>query len=127
MVVPANGGDEKPYEIPFFDFGAAGEEEITTADGGARWRDLCDKVRQACETHGCFCFTTEKVPAKLREGMAEGLRHLFDLPVETKERHVSPKPYRSYLGKNDAVPYLERSRLLLPSCGPKATLLSASQ
>ncbi|CAL1375137.1 unnamed protein product [Linum trigynum] len=109
MVVPtaSNVGAEKPYEIPFFDFGAAGEEEITTVDGGERWRELCDKVREACETHGCFCFTTVKAPLKLREGMAEGLRQLFDLPVETKERHVSPKPYRSYLGKKDAVPYLE--------------------
>ncbi|CAI0414861.1 unnamed protein product [Linum tenue] len=107
MVVPAaaNGGDQKPYEIPFFDLGAAGEEEII-ADV-ARWKEMCDKVREACEIQGCFCFTTEKVPAKLREEMAEGLRQLFDLPVETKERHVSPKPYRSYLGKNDVVPYLE--------------------
>ncbi|CAI0444571.1 unnamed protein product [Linum tenue] len=103
MVVPtaANGGDQqKPYEIPFFDLGEGD-------NAGGWWRELCDKVREACETHGCFCFSTERIPSGLRQGMVEGLRQLFELPEDTKKRHVNPKPYRSYLGKNDAVPYLE--------------------
>ncbi|CAI0444471.1 unnamed protein product [Linum tenue] len=107
MVVPtaASGGDQqKPYEIPFFELCVGGNDVV---EGGRRWRELCDKVREACETHGCFCFSTERIPSGLRQGMVEGLRQLFELPEDTKKRHVNPKPYRSYLGKNDAVPYLE--------------------
>ncbi|CAN1169170.1 Probable 2-oxoglutarate-dependent dioxygenase AOP1 [Linum perenne] len=84
-------------EIPFINLAAA----------TANWRELCDKVREACETHGCFCLKTDEIPGELRDRMVAALSQLFDLPEDTKKRHVHPKPYRSYLGKNDVVPYLE--------------------
>ncbi|CAN0877660.1 Probable 2-oxoglutarate-dependent dioxygenase AOP1.2 [Linum grandiflorum] len=73
----------------------------------AEWRELCDKVKEACETHGCFCIKTDEISVELRDKMVKALTQLFDLPEETKQLHVHPKPYRSYLGKNDVVPYLQ--------------------
>ncbi|CAN1287537.1 Probable inactive 2-oxoglutarate-dependent dioxygenase AOP2 [Linum perenne] len=101
-------------EIPFINLAAA----------TANWRELCDKVREACETHGCFCLKTDEIPGELRDRMVAALSQLFDLPEDTKKRHVHPKPYRSYLGKNDVVPYLMKLEPSLISCGPMATLLS---
>jgi hypothetical protein len=39
--------------------------------------------------------------------MFGAMKALFDLPEETKNRHVNPKPYRSYLGKCPVIPFHE--------------------
>ncbi|KAJ6743637.1 2-OXOGLUTARATE-DEPENDENT DIOXYGENASE AOP1-RELATED [Salix viminalis] len=39
--------------------------------------------------------------------MFGAMKALFDLPEETKNKHVNPKPYRSYLGNCPVVPFHE--------------------
>ncbi|KAJ8773518.1 hypothetical protein K2173_005764 [Erythroxylum novogranatense] len=68
-------------------------------------REVCRKVREACESHGCFILMSDKIPQSLRKEMFGGMKALFDLPDETKNRYVNPRPYRSYLGKCSVVPF----------------------
>lgn len=91
-------------QIPLLDFSM---EPLGLEVGSESWRELCTKVREACETHGCFLLTYEKIPENLREDMFMGIKSLFDLPQETKTKYVNPKPYRSYAGKNQLVPFYE--------------------
>ncbi|KAJ6862356.1 hypothetical protein NC652_039255 [Populus alba x Populus x berolinensis] len=72
-----------------------------------KWKELCNQVREACETHGIFFLVYDKIPTSLREEMFVALKTLFDLPEETKNKHVNPKPYRSYLGNCPVIPFHE--------------------
>ncbi|KAJ8751647.1 hypothetical protein K2173_025806 [Erythroxylum novogranatense] len=65
------------------------------------------QVRKACESQGCFFLKCDnsKVPISLREDMFRGMVAIFDLPEEIKNKYVSPKPYRSYLGKSSIAPF----------------------
>uniref|UniRef100_A0A2P2IIT3 2-oxoglutarate-dependent dioxygenase DAO n=1 Tax=Rhizophora mucronata TaxID=61149 RepID=A0A2P2IIT3_RHIMU len=48
--------------------------------------------------------------------MLEGMKALFDLPEDTKNKYVSPKPYRSYSGKCSIVPLHESFGIDDPHC-----------
>ncbi|KAJ9168377.1 hypothetical protein P3X46_019912 [Hevea brasiliensis] len=91
-------------QIPLLDFS---NEALGLEFGRKSWRELCNQVREACETHGCFLLTYEKITENLREDMFMGIKALFDLPQETKTKYVNPKPYRSYSGKSPVVPFYE--------------------
>ncbi|KAJ6434990.1 hypothetical protein OIU84_000266 [Salix udensis] len=82
-------------EIPFLDISVEALEGLETKS--EKWRELCDRVREACETHGIFFLVYDKIPTSLREEIFVALKTLFDLPEETKNKHVNPRPYRSYL------------------------------
>ncbi|KAJ1415864.1 Isopenicillin N synthase-like [Sesbania bispinosa] len=53
-----------------------------------------------------FCCVMRSQRGELEE-LFKALKALFDLPEETKQRHVCPKPYRSYLGKCPVIPLSE--------------------
>ncbi|KAJ4707964.1 2-oxoglutarate-dependent dioxygenase [Melia azedarach] len=72
-----------------------------------RWKEMSAKIRDALETHGCFLVFYDKIPVRLREDMFMAMNTLFDLPEETKNKYVSPRPYRSYLGNSPIVPLHE--------------------
>ncbi|KAL5783188.1 hypothetical protein ACOSP7_008217 [Xanthoceras sorbifolium] len=74
---------------------------------GEKWKALCGKVREALENHGCFLLFYDKIPMTLREEMFTVMKDLFDLPHETKNKYVNPRPYRSYVGKNSILPLHE--------------------
>ncbi|XP_020207078.1 probable 2-oxoglutarate-dependent dioxygenase AOP1 [Cajanus cajan] len=65
-------------------------------EGSEEWKELSKKVREACERHGCFILINDMVPKGLRDDMFLCMKELFDLPEETKRKHISPKAYRSY-------------------------------
>lgn len=92
-------------QIPFLDF--TGEADLGLEVGSERWRELCNKVREACESHGCFFLVCDKIPTSLREDMLVAMKALFDLPEETKNKCVNPRPFRGYLGKCSIVPFFE--------------------
>ncbi|EOY31391.1 Oxoglutarate/iron-dependent dioxygenase - like 10 [Theobroma cacao] len=91
-------------KIPVLDFSG---EHLDRERGGECWELLCGKVREACETHGCFLLMYDKIPTSLREDMLVAMKALFDLPEETKSKYQNPKPYRSYQGKCPVVPLHE--------------------
>ncbi|KAK3006295.1 hypothetical protein RJ639_015597 [Escallonia herrerae] len=82
-------------QIPHLDFcvGALGLEQKGTEE----WKDMSKKVREACETHGCFLVAYDKIPMHQREEMIEKLEALFDLPEETKMKYTDGTYLRSYL------------------------------
>ncbi|CAJ1973758.1 unnamed protein product [Sphenostylis stenocarpa] len=77
-------------------------------DGSEEWKEMSKKVREACESHGCFLLMCDAIiPKSVCEEMFNNLKALFDLSEETKQQHMSPKPYRSYNGKNSVIPFCE--------------------
>ncbi|XP_022754182.1 probable 2-oxoglutarate-dependent dioxygenase AOP1 [Durio zibethinus] len=92
-------------KIPVLVF--SGEDLDDRKRGSESRKLLCNKVREACETHGCFLLTYDKIPTSLREDMLVAMKALFDLPEETKSKYQNPKPYRSYQGKCPVVPLQE--------------------
>ncbi|XP_071723489.1 probable 2-oxoglutarate-dependent dioxygenase AOP1 [Rutidosis leptorrhynchoides] len=91
--------------VPILDFSSISfdDEEFSRENADS----LCRKVREACESHGCFIILYDNISKELREDMFVAMKSLFDLPEETKNKHQSPKPYRSYLGKCPYVPLYE--------------------
>ncbi|GMJ15629.1 hypothetical protein like AT1G52820 [Hibiscus trionum] len=97
-------------KIPVIEFSGEDVENGRSSSperGRERWKALCSKVREACESHGCFLLTYDNIPTSLREDMLVGIKALFDLPEETKTKYQHPKPYRSYQGKCPVVPLHE--------------------
>ncbi|CAK7353496.1 unnamed protein product [Dovyalis caffra] len=92
-------------EIPFLDFSAKALTGLEVKS--EKWKELCNQVREACETHGVFFLVYDKIPTSLREEMFGAMKALFDLPEETKNKHVTTKPYGSYSGKCPVIPFHE--------------------
>ncbi|RDY00506.1 putative 2-oxoglutarate-dependent dioxygenase AOP1.2, partial [Mucuna pruriens] len=92
--------------IPCLDFCKGG---VTLEEGSKEWKEMSKKVREACESHGCFLLVCDAlIPKGVRKEMFNnGMKALFDLPEETKQQHISPKPYRSYKGKSPISPLYE--------------------
>ncbi|KAK8465498.1 hypothetical protein PHAVU_009G096900 [Phaseolus vulgaris] len=92
--------------IPCFDFCKGGMGLLE--EGSEEWKEMSKNVREACESHGCFFLKCDDIiPKSLFEEMFNTMKALFDLPEETKQKHVSPKPYRGYTGKNTFIPLCE--------------------
>ncbi|KAK7377269.1 hypothetical protein VNO80_02691 [Phaseolus coccineus] len=87
--------------IPCLEFSGV---EWGLKEGSEEWREMSKKVRDACESHGCFIMVYDKVPKGLRDDMFLCMKELFDLPEETKRKHRSSKPYRSYNCESQVTP-----------------------
>ncbi|KAL8263528.1 hypothetical protein R6Q59_021658 [Mikania micrantha] len=68
--------------------------------GTESWDMTRQKVRHVLEEYGCFIaiyggggFTQE-----IRKQVFDSLKTLFDLPIETKTKNTSDKPFHGYLG-----------------------------
>ncbi|MBA0873363.1 hypothetical protein Goshw_001200, partial [Gossypium schwendimanii] len=70
------------------------------------WRRLCKRVREACETFGCFEVVYEKISAKVREETLELMKELTEVPVERKQKNISPLPYYGWVGPCNQVSLL---------------------
>lgn len=80
--------------IPCLEFSG---DELEFKEGSEGWKEMCKRVKEACENHGCFLLIYDRVLNKgLRDDMFLCIKELFDLPEETKRKHTSLKPYRSY-------------------------------
>lgn len=103
------------------------EDEIPTLrlpkeSEGDEVGSLGGKVREACEKYGCFVLEDDEViPERVREQVFESTKALFDLPEETKKRHSSSKPYRSYAGNCPVIPLSESFGLDNPSTSDSVT------
>ncbi|KAI3977282.1 hypothetical protein MKX01_030908 [Papaver californicum] len=92
--------------IPYIDFSKDTKDLVEGSEG---WKILCQQVGEACENFGCFQVVYNQAPAKIHEELLIGMKELFGLPDETKEKNVHSKPYRKtgYLGKIETVPLFE--------------------
>lgn len=95
-------GSATPLRLPVIDFS---KEELKP--GTEEWESVKSQVRKALEEYGCFEATFNKVPAELRQGIVGAMEELFELPLETKLRNVSKKPFHGYVGQYPQAPLYE--------------------
>ncbi|TYI48407.1 hypothetical protein E1A91_D13G246500v1 [Gossypium mustelinum] len=74
--------------------------------GTEEWNRLCKRVREACETFGCFDVVYKKISTKIREDAFELLKELVEVPVERKQKNTSPLPYHGWVGPCEQVSVL---------------------
>lgn len=89
-------------EIPILDFTTSGV--IEESEG---WKEMSKKVREAFESHGCFIVRGDEILNESREELFTGMKSLFDLPEETKQKFFSPNAYRGFTNKGDHIPHAD--------------------
>ncbi|PHT30038.1 putative 2-oxoglutarate-dependent dioxygenase AOP1.2 [Capsicum baccatum] len=71
------------------------------------WNQVKSKVHKALVEYGCFEESFDKIPIHLRNSIFEFSQEVFNLPLETKVRNVSTKPFYGYVGHFPKVPLYE--------------------
>ncbi|GFQ02987.1 probable 2-oxoglutarate-dependent dioxygenase aop1.2 [Phtheirospermum japonicum] len=71
------------------------------------WESVKSQVLKALQEYGCFEAVFDEIPLILRKSIIDGLKPLFDLPLENKLRNKSNKPYHGYVGQHAMVPLYE--------------------
>ncbi|XP_014499325.1 2-oxoglutarate-dependent dioxygenase AOP3-like [Vigna radiata var. radiata] len=80
--------------ISCFDFWKDG---MIVEEGSEEWKEMSMKVKEACESYGCFLLRCDEINSKgAREELFENMKALFHLPQETKQQYISPRPFRSF-------------------------------
>jgi len=92
-------------EIPILDFRRS--SGVTLEEGSEGWKEMSKKVREAFESHGCFFLKCDEIPNELREKMFTGMKSLFDLPEETKQKFSNPGAYRGYTANSHVIPHCQ--------------------
>lgn len=95
-------GSETPIKLPTIDFSMPNLKPGTT-----EWDSVRAQVRFSLEEYGCFEALFNKVPLDVRKAIFEATEELFDLPLQTKLRNVSQKPFHGYVGQYPMVPLYE--------------------
>lgn len=76
----------------------------------SKWFETCGHVRAALEEYGCFLVEYENASKEVDDAIFKGLKELFDLPLETKMKNFSDKPYHGFLDhRTPFVPPLHQS------------------
>ncbi|KAI8006698.1 putative 2-oxoglutarate-dependent dioxygenase AOP1 [Camellia lanceoleosa] len=72
------------------------------------WKAVIRKVREACETYGCFFLKYENLPLELQQLLFKTTGEMFDLPLETKLQYKKPTPKEGgYVVSNPFIPLYE--------------------
>ncbi|XP_050231462.1 probable 2-oxoglutarate-dependent dioxygenase AOP1.2 [Mercurialis annua] len=93
---------ETTLKLPAIDFS---NEELKP--GTEVWESVKYQVRKALEDYGCFEAFFNKVPADLRKSILGAIEEVLELPLETKLRNVSKKPFHGYFGQLLVAPLYE--------------------
>ncbi|WOK98631.1 putative 2-oxoglutarate-dependent dioxygenase AOP1 [Canna indica] len=82
--------------LPKIDF-----SDVAPANGGSLgWAAAREQVMQALTSYGCFEAVYDPVTPSLRDSMSRFTsEELFPLPIETKLKNASDKPFGGYLGQ----------------------------
>ncbi|WVZ20780.1 hypothetical protein V8G54_008102 [Vigna mungo] len=80
--------------ISCFDFWKGG---MIVDEGSEEWKKMSMKVKEACESDGCFLLRCDEINSKgAHKELFKNMKALFHLPQETKQQYISPKPFRSF-------------------------------
>lgn len=71
--------------------------EVAGKLGSPEWDRVRDQVMQALVEYGCFEAMFNGVPVDLRKAFLGSIEELFKLPLETKMRNSSEKPFHGYM------------------------------
>lgn len=96
------GSNQNPLKLPLIDFSSP-----NLKPGTIEWESVRAQVKQELAEFGCFEAIFNKVPLDIRKAIFDKLQELFDLPLETKLRNVSKKPFHGYVGQYPMVPLYE--------------------
>lgn len=99
------GSDQNPLlplHLPLIDF-----SNKNLKPGEPEWDLTRAHVKKALQDYGCFEASFDHIPIELRKSIFESLEELFDLPLQTKLRNVSKKPFHGYVGQYPMVPLYE--------------------
>uniref|UniRef100_A0A1J3I6H6 Putative 2-oxoglutarate-dependent dioxygenase AOP1.2 n=1 Tax=Noccaea caerulescens TaxID=107243 RepID=A0A1J3I6H6_NOCCA len=99
------GSDQNPLlplHLPLIDF-----SKKNLKPGEPEWDLTRAHVKKALQDYGCFEASFDQIPIELRKSIFESLEELFDLPLQTKLRNVSKKPFHGYVGQYPMVPLYE--------------------
>ncbi|KAL2320699.1 hypothetical protein Fmac_029668 [Flemingia macrophylla] len=88
-----NIGSETQVKLPVIEFSI---EELEA--NVAEWELVKSQVHKALVDYGCFEAVFDKVPLDLRKATFLEVEEMFDLPLLTKQRVVSSRPYHGYGG-----------------------------
>lgn len=91
-----------PLRLPVIDF-----SNKNLQPGEPEWDLTRDDVQKALQDYGCFEASFNRIPIELRKSVFGALEELFDLPLQTKLRNVSKKPFHGYVGQYPMVPLYE--------------------
>ncbi|XP_022983670.1 probable 2-oxoglutarate-dependent dioxygenase AOP1 [Cucurbita maxima] len=91
---------EPSLKLPHIDFS-------NLEAGSPKWELAKALVKEALQEFGCFEASFDKVADEVRKGLFEALEELFDLPLQTKLRNVSKKPFHGYVGQYPMAPLFE--------------------
>ncbi|KAM3308122.1 putative 2-oxoglutarate-dependent dioxygenase AOP1 [Capsicum chacoense] len=89
-------------KLPIIDFS---HEDLKS--GTLVWNQVKSQVHKALVEYGCFGATFDKIPIHLRNSIFELSQEVFNLPLKTKVRNVSTKPFHGYVGQYPVVPLYE--------------------
>ncbi|MCE0481655.1 hypothetical protein HAX54_039546 [Datura stramonium] len=89
-------------KLPKIDFS---DEDLKP--GTLVWNQVKSQVNKALIEYGCFEASFDKISVHLRQSIFESLQELFDLPLQTKLKNISKKPFHGYVGQYPAVPLYE--------------------
>ncbi|KAM7256317.1 hypothetical protein ACFE04_012058 [Oxalis oulophora] len=95
-------GSETTLSLPVIDF-----SKDALKPGSVGWELVREQVRKALEEYGCFEAKFDQIPMESRKAIFGSLEELFDLPLETKMRNRSRKPFHGYVGQYPQVPLYE--------------------
>ncbi|GFP95364.1 probable 2-oxoglutarate-dependent dioxygenase aop1.2 [Phtheirospermum japonicum] len=71
------------------------------------WESVKTQTLKALQEYGCFEALFDEITLTLRKSTVDGLKLLFDLPLESKLRNKSNKPYHGFFGQHAMVPLYE--------------------
>ncbi|KAE8710379.1 hypothetical protein F3Y22_tig00110321pilonHSYRG00069 [Hibiscus syriacus] len=84
------------FQVPDIEF-QTGSSDLERGTKG--WHQLCKRVREACETYGCFQVVYEGISQKVREDTFALVKQLVEeVPLERKQKNVNPKPNHGFIG-----------------------------
>ncbi|CAI0474482.1 unnamed protein product [Linum tenue] len=89
------GSESSSPKLLFLDFS---KPEVMT-QGSPEWETLRSQVREALQEYGCFEASYDDIPSHARSAIFGATKELFELPLETKLRNVSEKPFYGYIGQ----------------------------
>ena len=95
-------GSESTLRLPVIDFSNL-DQKVHTPE----WDLVRTQVLETLQEYGCFEAFFSKVPLDLRKALLGATEELFDLPLQTKLRNISKKPYHGYVGQYPMVPLYE--------------------
>lgn len=89
-------------QIPVIDL-----TEQNLKPGTDTWFSASQLVRSALESNSCFYAVNKKVSMELHNSVLALMEELFDLPLETKMKKTSDKPYHGYYERTPQAPLYE--------------------